>query len=376
VTRQLAERYGTGVLLRDVRLAGLALLVAFIGARLVRVHGPSGFVVAGSRFVTGGPRIESVDGYDGQFVYRLAIDPLTRRVTDHGITLDNPGYRQQRIATAALAHVIAWLPGVGIALALILVNALAVAVAMWMGTRLASDAGRHPGWGLVLAAPACLPISVGRDLPEPLAWAALLTGLFLVRQGRWPWAATAFTVAVLARETSLVVVVGFAVAGLIRRQRQALWLLVPLAVEAAWQGWLTHVWSVVPIRQGDSNTSVPFAGALSSLFAGPTSAGSTPALRWVFAIERVATLTLIVAAAWLILRRRTRISLGETLAWLLASVLALSVRRWCEDVQFLRATYEAWGLSVLVLVSSADRRVLGGAAAVTLGITLMYVIRV
>jgi len=63
-------------------------------------------------------------------------------------------------------------------------------------------------------------------------------------------------------------------------------------------------------------------------------------------------------------------------AWLLAVGLAVSVRRWINDVQFLRATYESWALSVLVLVSSTDRRarlVLAGAGSVTLGVAAMYV---
>ncbi len=54
----------------------------------------------------------------------------------------------------------------------------------------------------------------------------------------------------------------------------------------------------------------------------------------------------------------------------------MSVRRWINDVQFLRATYESWALSVLVLVSSTDRRarlVLAGAGSVTLGVAAMYV---
>jgi hypothetical protein len=354
------------------------------------VHGPGGFVVAGSRFVRHGApgelRVVGVGGYDGQFVYRLALDPFTQSVRDHGIILDNPGYRQQRIVTALLTHVVAWLPGLGTALALILVNVLAVGVAIWAGTRLVVDAGQHPGWGLVLAVPACIPISVGRDLTEPVAWAAVLCGLLLVRRGRWALAAAALTVAVLARETSLLVVAGLGAGAVwdaaraVRRRRpvpwHALWLLVPVAVEAAWQGWLAHVWGSLPIRTGQSTTATatPLVGVLRSMFY--VTPGGNEIRGSVFVIERFATLAVIAAAAWLIWRRRTRITAGEGVAWVLAVVLAFSVRRWIQDVQFLRATYESWALSVLVLVSSTDRRarpVLAGAGAVTLGVAAMYV---
>ena len=376
--------------LRDARLGGLALLAVFVLARLVRAHGPGGFVVAGSRFVRPGApgelRVGRGGGYDGQFVYRLALDPFTQSVRGHHILLDNAGYRQQRIVTALAAHVLAWLPGLGVALALILVNTLAVGVAIWVGTRLVADAGTHPGWGLVLAAPACIPISVGRDLTEPVAWASVLLGLLLARRGRWPYAAAALTVAVLARETSLLIVAGLG-AGAVwdmwraRRQRRpvpwyGLWLLVPIAVEAAWQGWLGHVWGSLPIRTGPSNTaaSAPMVGVLRSMFYVTPGGGDVRAV--VFVLERFATLALIATAAWLIWRRRTRITVGEGVAWLFAVFLAVSVRRWTNDVQFLRATYESWALSVLVLVSSTDRRarlVLAGAGSVTLGVAAMYV---
>ena len=74
--------------------------------------------------------------------------------------------------------------------------------------RLAVALGRHPLTGLVLAVPAGMPISLGRHLTEPVAWAAVLAGLWYARQRRWAPAAAALTVAVLARETSLVVVAG------------------------------------------------------------------------------------------------------------------------------------------------------------------------
>ena len=48
---------------------------------------------------------EGSSGYDGAFVYRLALDPFTEQPVAHGITLDNPSYRQQRI----VLPLVAWL---------------------------------------------------------------------------------------------------------------------------------------------------------------------------------------------------------------------------------------------------------------------------
>ena len=374
----------TGDAVRAARIGGLASIVIFVAARLARVHGPEGFVVAGPPWTHPGSLRLFREGYDGQFVYRLALDPFTRRVTEHGITLDVPAYRQQRIATALMAHAVAWLPGISTALALILINALALAVAVFAGTRIAADAGRHPGWGLVLAAPACMPISLGRDLTEPVAWAAILVALVLVRRRHWLAAALSLTVAMLARETSLVLVAGLGVGAIwdaVRGRRcewSPAWLLIPVAVEAAWQGWLHSVWGVLPARTGQSNNAsgVPVVGVLRSVF---ETGADQPALDVVYILERLAILALIVSAAWMLWRRRSAVSAGEGASWLFATLLALSLRDWSIDVGFLRATYEAWGLSVLVLVYTRAwqaRYLLAGAGATTIAIALMYIVRV
>src|SRR4030095_8355569 len=41
--------------------------------------------------------LKNSSGYDGQFYYRLALDPFTSRRTDFGVTLDIPSFRHQRI---------------------------------------------------------------------------------------------------------------------------------------------------------------------------------------------------------------------------------------------------------------------------------------
>jgi len=177
---------------RQVVLVALALVVGFVLVRLVLATSVAGFTVAGDRFVDPAltpdrlPVTQESGGYDGQFVYRLALEPWTQQRTDYGITLDNPAYRQQRIATPALAWAVGLLPGVSTALALLLVNVAALTVAAAFAVRLAVALGRHPLTGLVLAVPAGMPISLGRDLTEPVAWAAVLAGLWYARQRHWP----------------------------------------------------------------------------------------------------------------------------------------------------------------------------------------------
>lgn len=377
---------------RQVVLVALALVVGFVLVRLVLATSVAGFTVAGDRFVDPAltpdrlPVTQESGGYDGQFVYRLALEPWTQQRTDYGITLDNPAYRQQRIATPALAWAVGLLPGVSTALALLLVNVAALTVAAAFAVRLAVALGRHPVAGLVLAVPAGMPISLGRDLTEPVAWAAVLAGLWYARQQRWPATAAALTVAVLARETSLVVVAGLAAAQLWRLlsgdprgNRGALaWLAVPAVTAVAWQLVLLRAWGVLPVRSGGTTSFAgqPVLRVLDTLAAGVP---GPPVLTAVVTAERVGVLALFGYAAVALATRRAGATGGEAVAWALSVLMALAVAGWTSDVQFLRAANEAIGLSVLVALS--DRRSRAGrwalllAAAMTCGVALEYALR-
>ena len=377
---------------RQVVLVALALVVGFVLVRLVLATSVAGFTVAGDRFVDPAltpdrlPVTQESGGYDGQFVYRLALQPWTQQRTDYGITLDNPAYRQQRIATPALAWAVGLLPGVSTALALLLVNVAALTVAAAFAVRLAVALGRHPVAGLVLAVPAGMPISLGRDLTEPVAWAAVLAGLWYARQQRWPATAAALTVAVLARETSLVVVAGLAAAQLwrllsgdLRGNRGALaWLAVPAVTAVAWQLVLLRAWGVLPVRSGGTTSFAgqPVLRVLDTLAAGVP---GPPVLTAVVTAERVGVLALFGYAAVALATRRAGATGGEAVAWALSVLMALAVAGWTSDVQFLRAANEAIGLSVLVALS--DRRSRAGrwalllAAAMTCGVALEYALR-
>lgn len=390
---------------RRAVLVALALVVGFVLVRLALAASLAGFAVAGDDFVDPAgtpdplPLTTETGGYDGQFVYRLALAPWTDDVTAYGITLDNPAYRHQRIATPVLAWAVGLLPGVSTLLALLLVNIAALAVATLYAARLAGAVGRHPLWGLVLALPAGMPISLGRHLTEPVSWAAVLAALWYARERRWGPCAAALTVAVLARETSLVVVAGLGLAELWRalssraaaapggpettltRGRRDLrapaWLAVPAVVAVGWQLVLLQVWGVLPVRSGGPTNfgGLPVLGVLDTLAADVPGAA---VLTLVVTCERVAVLALFGYAGWALATRRARATGGETVAWVLAVAVALSVRSWSSDVQFLRAANEGLGLSVLVALADrgrAGRWALVLAAAMAGGVALEYAVR-
>ena len=261
-----------------------------------------------------------------------------------------------------------------------------MAVAIVVGVRLAVDFGRTPWAGLVLAVPAAIPISLGRDLTEPVAWAAILVAIVAVRRGAWLGVGLALMVAVLARETSLVVVGGLGVESLylIVRRRPGIaaraWLLLPVVVEGGWQLWVMHVWhSRLPILLGTNNTGTPFVGIITNFFFTDGTQRIDDVLDAIYLIERVVLVALLGTSAWLVATRRARTGLGLTTAWAAAAVLALTLQRWADDISFLRATYEGWALSVLVVLSARTRWtdiVLILAGAVSAGVGLIYAVRI
>jgi hypothetical protein len=378
---------------RPVAAALLAavLLALLLGVRVAAAGGLSGLVVAGDAFVGPGRPAdlavvhERSTGYDGQFVYRLAVDPFTRTETAYGITLDNPTYRQQRIGlplTAWALHNATRLP---LSAALPLVDALALVAAAWAGAVLAQRLGRHALWGVLVALSPGLVVAVTRDLTEPLATALLLVGL-VAWTGRRPWLAVpAFTAAVLTRETTLAVLAGlglYEVYRLVRpapaarapdragTARRAALLLVPLATYVAWQHHLGAVWGELPLHATDGDVGVPFVQTLKGLFAHAASwrdwrtADALLAHAWV--AERLLLAALI--AYTFVALRRSAVPNALKAGWVLAALLATSAA-WGRDVGFLRAANEALVLGTLVLLGLRTRAATAALAA-TAGLSM------
>ena len=381
---------------RATALLAAALLVLFVGLRIAANDGePSVFVYAGDAFVDRSLapaevryiREDSV-GYDGQFVYRLALDPLTRRTVDFGMTLDLPAYRQQRVALPALAWLLARATPLSTLWSLLLINVLALVAAAYCGGLLAVRWGRNSLWGLLIAFAPGLVVGLSRGLTEPLSWALLLAGLVCWLDRRYLLAAVAFTAGILARETVGVALVGLGV-GLIVEQvrsgkrptvanlRQYVALTVPALVLIGWQLLLKSWWGELPAGTSGTNLGLPLVGVARTMFNTRLSGrlidtGVPMAVLW--AVERMWLLMVIGAAAlWV---RRCQAG-AVRWAWGALALLALSLEGWVYDIQFLRATNEAAVLSVLLVMSRPGRgatRILGVSAALLAAVCVWFVV--
>ena len=376
-----------------VVLLAAVILGVLLAARVVTGGGTSAPVVAGDAFVTAGRPgdlaivNEGSTGYDGQFVYRLALDPFTREKAAYGITLDNPPYRQQRIGLPLAANVVSR-TGIPLSVSLLLVNTAALLAATWAGAVLARRLGRHALWGVLVGLSPGLVVAVTRDLTEPLATALLLVGLVGWTTRRTPHvllATAAFTASVLTRETSLAVLFGLglyeaysAATGPDRGEavRRAALLLVPVVAVVAWQLHLENVWGELPIRATDGDVGAPFLQTASRFLAdgGDWSdwASKDALLAHAWVAERV-LLAAILATTALALRRTTT-DAATRAAWVVASLLSLSTA-WGRDVAFLRGANEAVVLSTLVLLGARSRAAtaaLAGTAGLSLFVAAVY----
>ena len=215
-------------------------------------------------------------GYDGQFYYRLALDPANWNHTAFGITMDQ-SYRYTRVGYPILA----WIFSLGqhqlVPVVLVVLNLFAVAAMAMLGGMFARDAGRHALWGLAFVAYFGLVISVGRDTAEPVAEACMLGGLLAFRRGgtRMYLLATAlFTYGAITRETILFAPAAIAVTRLIamarRRARPGLADLTWL-VPAAGYGLIEVVVHVVVkgkfplLANGSRNLAAPFTALAHAL---------------------------------------------------------------------------------------------------------------
>ena len=343
-------------------IAAIAFVIARVG---VMAHWDiTRFIDVGTAFsnrraLPAGVTVSPGGGYDGQFYYRLALDPADLQRSAFGITLDNP-YRLQRIAYS----VTAWLAAGGqqrlIPDTLVAVNVLAFAALAWVSALLARDCGRRAIWGLLVVGYFGFLFSVGRDLTEVCEMFLVVAALVALRRGRAVLAGGLLAGAVLSRETALVVVVGIALVSLrsvIGRKRRLgradmAWAF-PAAAYVAWQ---LVIWSVagsLPLRSdSEDNVTYPFLAMGNAVWHYFQQLPSQHAVIW---FAEAVTVALIVGLAAASLRV-SRASTEEKVSWTISLILVLSLTKviWSSHADF-RGFEDLYVLSIVILLDSNRR---------------------
>lgn len=359
-------------------VAGLISLLgaaAFAVARwLTWAHGHiSRFILVGRHFadpaqLPPGMPVAKTYGYDGQFFYRLAVNPLNFSHTAYGITMDRP-YRYMRVGYPTLT----WLVSLGqhalVPVMLVAVNIAAIGAMGYLGGVFAADGGRHALAGLLLPGYFGLITSLSRDTAEPLAAACLLAGLLAVRARRPVLAAVLLAYGALTRETVMVAVAAIAgvrILDIVRGRARArpgrddLAWVVPTAVFAAWEVVVKAAIGSFPLlADGGRNAGAPFIAPLEAVRHNLAHIHLHQFEQFDLWFLELALLGFFSVAALLCLRR-TKAPAHERLAFVLylVEICVVTPSTWNSLDADMRSFIEVYLLAVIILLGTA-RRTLG-----------------
>ncbi len=366
----MMSEYLNGVLKKfDSPLASslmVAVLVSlFLFGMLHRTWNPSDFIMAGDAFTdsarvpAGFTVFRSNSGFDGQFYYRLALNPFTSAVTDYGVTLDLPASRQQRI----LYPLLAWCLSIGnasyVPAALLLINFFSLCLMAWAGGALAQSMKQHALFGLLLPLYPGFLLTLRCDLAEILEVSLLLLSLLLLMRGRDKLATLFLVLAVSTKESALLLAVaaslGYAAAVWKGWQRPCRWYYFTAAYAffLLWQLVLFINWGNSPLRVNSGNLLVtPFTGFIRA--AAAAAAFATPIQRRTF-VELLLLAGFALAVTYCL--RATTAGTLMTFSWLLYTLLAVSLTPliWEIDWNFLRIASEWYVFGALIIIGSRSK---------------------
>lgn len=243
-----------------------AFYALFVGAR-IHQFGVLWFVHLGQQYEHAahtsskiGPQLgaQSRIGYDGQYYFSVAVDPVHAR--------DYLGVRAGYVYGRPLLPLVAGVLGGGsvrvvpytlLIVGLAAVFAATLALALWLRRR-----GRSAWWAVLFGLYPGFVFTVFRDLTEPLAFALVALAMLALQRERMWLSAALFALALLTRETTFpFALAGAALVALDRRswRRPLAYLGVAFVPFVAWKG-VVAVWIGRVTQQGI--TLVPFGGLL------------------------------------------------------------------------------------------------------------------
>ena len=221
-------------------LAALGFYSLWLFGMFLTGHRAMDFVMPGREFITHSHRssviqyktdrryVRSKLGSDGQFFYYIAADPANAQYY-----IDWPLYRYQRPVYPFTARLLAFGQAAWVPYTLLLTNLLAVALGTWILGSFLLRSGVSPWLALILALAPGTFLALQRDLTEPVDYALLSAGVYLLFYGgRWRVVTSAlvFALAVLTRDKSVAFAAIFGLS-----------LLLPSPAGQLTRGWLDDI---------------------------------------------------------------------------------------------------------------------------------------
>jgi hypothetical protein len=244
----------------------LLVAAAYLGVVLAAGGGdPLAFAKVGTKY--GAPSPAGTEGYDGQFNYFIALDPNPQDVAPH---LDVPAYRYQHVLYPLLARILALGSADAIPWTLAGINLLCLAAFCFLAGELLEERGGSRWAAVPIGLWAGLLGAVRLDLSEPLALALVAAALYIAGprlDRRTPAAAIPLALAMLAKETMLPFVLGWAAWLILRREfRKGAGISASVLPFFALQIWLWKVFGSPGLGSGGAGATpfegIPYAGLI------------------------------------------------------------------------------------------------------------------
>jgi hypothetical protein len=228
--------------------AAYLVIGASVGTNVGRTGDPAALIVPGQAWVAPellppNAHVYPGAGYDGQFFFYLAQDPLLtgKAASRDKLTspyVDHIAYRYQRILLPALGWLTSWGHPRLLEWTLPMINLLAVLGAGSLLAQFLAARGRSPWLSLVYMLSLGVMAGFANDLADPLAASLFVAAVIWWLEERPALAIAALTACLLARELYLIPVASVVVLELVRRRGRGAPWLIPLAVYGAWQIYL------------------------------------------------------------------------------------------------------------------------------------------
>ena len=215
---------------------------------------------------------EDSNGYDGQFFYFIAFDPLVRhyQITSNPSQrpIDDPAFRYRRIAYPVFTKLASVNNPFNYPVAMVLLAIAGAALCAFFVSKTAIYSGLN-GWeGLACLLIPAFWLSLSVATPEPLAAGFLAAGFYLTLTKRYVLAAILFSMAILTRESATLFVLVLAAFELktSKTRKSALILTASLLPYVAWRSYIAsalfHVYGWKAFFMEPETTGVPFAGII------------------------------------------------------------------------------------------------------------------
>ncbi len=249
------RRYSPFFFLRPSFLVGLIYIIFFVVVTLLHHYTAMSYVHLGTRFALHIPTANP--GYDGQFYYQIARDPL------HAAQfLDKPPYRYQRIVYALLVFVLSAGQTALVPYMLLLVNFVSIVVSVEITARLLEKYGLSSWFSLALGLYFGQMAALFFDTTEPFTYALVCLGLLLIEKEHITGAAISMGLAALSRDTAILFPLGYTLFFLLQRQwgnvvRFIVLTFLPLLL---WYGILWRIFGETGVKYAPPFEHIPFAG--------------------------------------------------------------------------------------------------------------------